>query len=407
MVPHPLSSQVSTSIATLPTTASIPITTTATATAVTSSTNTNTSVYTPTSTPTTPTSSTSTATPTPATPALCVAAPATNTGGPVLKRKASSELDRITSTTATPSAKRQATASRDYNVAFDPGPDPSTFETPLASQPQQVPQRPQGPQQNPCLPQHLPASMLPANPALVSEDQLHGRTPEQLIATILQLQSQQQQFVSQINAQYEHINQQLQDLRGSLIASHHAAASALGTREQPFRSVVPPPPGPPQQTAIPPPPRPAVQTPVQIQTPGRATSRLPPASPGHHVVPRTSISGSTSTAAVPPQYDYRTVATVEEVWKEYREGIDGQPAIEKLDATWGSRWRPEPRGRTWYSRRKVIWDKIKEFINEGMDENQAVQEVEKLREGGTINKLIRMLQDERKDRGIADDAVVG
>jgi len=119
------------------------------------------------------------------------------------------------------------------------------------------------------------------------------------------------------------------------------------------------------------------------------------------------MSASTPTTAGPPQYDYRTVATVEEVWKEYREGIDGQPAIEKLDATWGSRWRPEPRGRTWYSRRKVIWDKIKEFINEGMDEQSAVQEVEKLREGGTINKLIRMLQDERKDKGIVDDAMVG
>ncbi|KAJ8125930.1 hypothetical protein O1611_g7709 [Lasiodiplodia mahajangana] len=87
--------------------------------------------------------------------------------------------------------------------------------------------------------------------------------------------------------------------------------------------------------------------------------------------------------------------------------MDGQPAIEKLDAVWGSRWRPEPRGRTWYSRRKVIWDKIKEFMAEGMDEEVAVQEVEKLRDGGTINKLIRMLQDDRKDKGIGDDGVLG
>lgn len=107
----------------------------------------------------------------------------------------------------------------------------------------------------------------------------------------------------------------------------------------------------------------------------------------------------------PPTYDYRTVGTVEEVWKEYREGMDGQPAIEELDATWGSRWRPEPRGRTWYSRRKVIWDKIKEYIAEGMDEDEAVKEVEKLRDGGTINKLIRTLQDERKEKGGVDDGM--
>lgn len=107
----------------------------------------------------------------------------------------------------------------------------------------------------------------------------------------------------------------------------------------------------------------------------------------------------------PPSYDYRTVATVEEVWKEYKEGINDQPAIEELDATWGSRWRPEPRGRTWYSRRKVIWDKIKDHMADGMEEDEAVREVEKLRDGGTINKLIRMLQDERKDKGATDDSL--
>lgn len=106
----------------------------------------------------------------------------------------------------------------------------------------------------------------------------------------------------------------------------------------------------------------------------------------------------------PPAYDYRTVGTVDEVWREYKHGIDGQPAVEHLDATWGSRWRPEPRGRTWYSRRKVIWDKIKEHIAEGMSDDDAVKEVEKLRDGGTINKLIRMLQDERKDKGLPDDS---
>jgi hypothetical protein len=85
--------------------------------------------------------------------------------------------------------------------------------------------------------------------------------------------------------------------------------------------------------------------------------------------------------------------------------MDGQPAIEVLDATWGSRWRPEPRGRTWYSRRKVIWDKIKEYIDSGLEEEDAVREVEKLRDGGTINKLIRMLQEEKKDKGGGDDGL--
>lgn len=149
-------------------------------------------------------------------------------------------------------------------------------------------------------------------------------------------------------------------------------------------------PRPSMSLSAPRPPRPAPQSPQSSHAdarllPKQANSQ-PPQTPG------------------PPAYDYRTVGTVEEVWKEYREGLDGQPAVEELDSTWGSRWRPEPRGRTWYSRRKVIWDKIKEYVAEGMEEDKAVREVEKLRDGGTINKLIRMLQDERKDKGIPDDS---
>ncbi|KAI0544757.1 transcriptional activator of glycolytic enzymes-domain-containing protein [Xylaria curta] len=372
------------------TTAPIPIattTTTATTTAVAATTTPNTA----------PTSS---ATPAPG--------PAARTGASSLKRPAASDLQRIAGTSATPSKKR-ATGSGNFGLRSVPNPtstsasasgasasvspgDPGRIEVPASSHSR-------------LLFQPSPAAAMMPAPAPVpvvplTEDQLHGRTPEQLIATILQLQTQHQQFVVQINAQYESINQQLNDLRGSLIASHHAAASAL-TVSQPVRSVVPPPPAPLQQTAVPPPPRPPMQTPT------RATPRVPPASPSQHIVPRSAVSTSTPTSAGPPQYEYRTVGTVEEVWREYREGMDGQPAIEKLDATWGSRWRPEPRGRTWYSRRKVIWDKIKEYMAEGMDEDNAVQEVERLRDGGTINKLIRMLQDERKDKGIGEDGMTG
>ncbi|KAI0872431.1 transcriptional activator of glycolytic enzymes-domain-containing protein [Hypoxylon argillaceum] len=381
------------STAAAPTTAPTPIatttptaTTTATATTtVAATTTTTTSIPATAATPTTTTITppTSTATPAPG--------PAALTGAIALKRPAASDLQRIAGTSATPS-KRRATGSSNYGVRSVPNPptsarDPGRFDSPAFSHIQ--------------APVFQPLPVMPAPAALITEDQLHGRTPEQLIATILQLQHQHQQFLMQINAQYESINQQLSDLRGGLIASHQAAASALGSRDQPVRSAIPPPPVPPQQTAVPPPPRPPMQTPT------RANVRVPPASPSHPIAPRSSVSAATPTAAGPPQYDYRTVATVEEVWKEYREGMDGQPAIEKLDAVWGSRWRPEPRGRTWYSRRKVIWDKIKEFMAEGMDEDSAVQEVEQLRDGGTINKLIRMLQDDRKDKGIGDEGGLG
>ncbi len=40
-----------------------------------------------------------------------------------------------------------------------------------------------------------------------------------------------------------------------------------------------------------------------------------------------------------------------------------------------------------------------------MSEENAVKEVEKLRDGGTINKLIRMLQEEKKEKGGGDDSI--
>ncbi|KAI1326526.1 transcriptional activator of glycolytic enzymes-domain-containing protein [Xylariaceae sp. FL0255] len=311
--------------------------------------------------------------------------PAARTGASTLKRPAASDLQRIAGTTSTPS-KRQATGSGNLSAGSVPSPSLlSSISPTIAAARTQL------------ILQPFPA-MMPAS-APITKDQLQHRTTDELIGTILDLQAQHQQVIAQINAQYENINQQLNELRGSLVASHQAAATALSTRDQPPRSIIPPPPVPIQQTAIPPPPRPPIQTPTRV------TPRIPPASPSHQTVPQSALSVSTPTSGGPPAYDYRTVGTVEEVWREYRTGMDGQPAVEQLDAQWGSRWRPEPRGRTWYSRRKVIWDKIKEFMAEGMDENEAVREVEKLREGGTINKLIRLLQEERKDK--PEDGMVG
>ncbi|KAI0007544.1 transcriptional activator of glycolytic enzymes-domain-containing protein [Xylariaceae sp. FL0662B] len=321
-------------------------------------------------------------------------AAAAGAGGANLKRPAAADLQRTAGASATPT-KRQATSTSSQRV---PVPNPG-----LSSSSSSHRQASATPTTTATQSHHLfqPQAVMSALPAVVTEDQLLGKTPEQLIATILQVQMQHQHCFARISAQYDTINQQLNDLRGALIASHQAAASALAPREPSTRPIVPPPAPPPaQQPAVPYP-----RGPPNIQTPSRPGR--PPSSPSSSHAVQARPTAQTPQPAGPPQYDYRTVGTVEEVWREYRQGMDGQQSIEWLDATWGSRWRPEPRGRTWYSRRKVIWDKIKEYINEGMSEDEAVREVEKLRDNGTINKLIRMLQEERKDRGVGDDSMVG
>lgn len=59
---------------------------------------------------------------------------------------------------------------------------------------------------------------------LMTEDQLIGRTPEQLIATILKIQAHHQQYAATISSQYESIAQQLSDMRASLASLFNGQA---------------------------------------------------------------------------------------------------------------------------------------------------------------------------------------
>ncbi len=99
----------------------------------------------------------------------------------------------------------------------------------------------------------------------------------------------------------------------------------------------------------------------------------------------------------PPTIIYSAANTVLDIWQEYKYGKDGNQSIESLDAQWGPRWRPEPKNRTWYSRRKIVWDKIKELIHDGLSEEDALAEVERMRAGRSMNWLMNILQNNRKE----------
>jgi hypothetical protein len=48
----------------------------------------------------------------------------------------------------------------------------------------------------------------------------------------------------------------------------------------------------------------------------------------------------------------RAVKTVDQLWREWTEGLAGGPAVGRLDSTWGSRWRSGWRSELqWYSLR--------------------------------------------------------
>ena len=50
--------------------------------------------------------------------------------------------------------------------------------------------------------------------------------------------------------------------------------------------------------------------------------------------------------------------TVPDVWREWTEGLAGQPAVRELEEKWGSRWRLSNTVRVQFCRRKVIWDEV-------------------------------------------------
>jgi centromere DNA-binding complex CBF3 subunit-like protein/transcriptional activator of glycolytic enzymes GCR1 len=82
------------------------------------------------------------------------------------------------------------------------------------------------------------------------------------------------------------------------------------------------------------------------------------------------------------------VFTVQDVWKEWKEGLSGQPAVQALEEKWGSRWRPGNRVRVQFCRRKVIWDEVTARIAAGAAEEAAVAELERIRAGRSLNRLV-------------------
>ncbi|CAI4050792.1 hypothetical protein SKDZ_15G0410 [Saccharomyces kudriavzevii ZP591] len=71
--------------------------------------------------------------------------------------------------------------------------------------------------------------------------------------------------------------------------------------------------------------------------------------------------------------------SVMEVWKEYTEGINGQPSIRKMEALYQTAWRRDPAVNKRYSRRKVLWKAIQTGLNRGYSLNYVIEILENSR----------------------------
>ncbi|XBW34777.1 hypothetical protein QEN19_000343 [Hanseniaspora menglaensis] len=84
---------------------------------------------------------------------------------------------------------------------------------------------------------------------------------------------------------------------------------------------------------------------------------------------------------VKPKFQYsinRAPSNIEQVWREYRYGIDNKPPLMELDQKFGNFWL-ESKSRKTYSRRKVIYEYILRGINEGFPEDKLIEQLEDLR----------------------------
>lgn len=92
----------------------------------------------------------------------------------------------------------------------------------------------------------------------------------------------------------------------------------------------------------------------------------------------------------------RSLTTVSGLWQEWKTGLGGEPSVESLEARYGPKWRTSQAERKFYSRRKVIIEEITKRISTGMDQWRAVEEVEEVRGGKSLDGLSKMIVERRK-----------
>ena len=89
----------------------------------------------------------------------------------------------------------------------------------------------------------------------------------------------------------------------------------------------------------------------------------------------------------PPAYNFISARTVGDVWREYKEGIAGGPAVEELERQWQARWRPTTAQRTAWSRRKLIIDEVEHLVRTRLAPADAVAVLEDQRGSSTLRSL--------------------
>jgi hypothetical protein len=108
------------------------------------------------------------------------------------------------------------------------------------------------------------------------------------------------------------------------------------------------------------------------------------------------VGTATAVAGVPTFTALAKACTIKDIWKEWKDGFAGRPAIRELEEKWGACWRPGNTIRIQFCCRKVIWDEIQARTARGKSEDEAIAELELLRGGRGMNYLANELKKQRR-----------
>jgi hypothetical protein len=107
----------------------------------------------------------------------------------------------------------------------------------------------------------------------------------------------------------------------------------------------------------------------------------------------TLIAGAFAPA---PVYIQRVLRTVKELWREWKEGIAGGPAVEQLEKEYGHHWRTDAQQKTWFCRRKVILDEVLRLVDSSIPLADAIKKLDSDRGSRSLNSFSDELRKQRK-----------
>lgn len=99
-----------------------------------------------------------------------------------------------------------------------------------------------------------------------------------------------------------------------------------------------------------------------------------------------------------PTYTFIKAQTVADVWREYKEGIAGGPAVEELERLWQARWRPSQAQRITWCRRKIIINEILRLVQAGSTPADAVAQLEARRGSSSLRSLQTLIQAQKESQ---------